>query len=473
MINFSIRLKLFIAIFLACSIAITAGLGFFRYQFKRTYLEFVREQELGHLKQLKTNLLNYYQRTGNWDQLRHDRLLWLRLQNQTARQLREEHRANGSAAVFNHARFLSSHDVRRRTVLLDTQRQFIQGHRSKKLSKPDIEHPIIAQAEPVAYLGLYKRRGFSHNSRDARFLRSQSNTILIIAAATLLGSLLVAWLLSQLLVKPVLRLRHGAAELADGNYSTRIPLNSRDELGQLSQDFNVLAERLQENEHSRRQWIMDIAHELRTPLAVLRGEIEAIQDGINQADPTTVHSLHQEVLHLQRLVDDLYALSMSDNGALSYQKVRLDFANLLQECVDQFTGLAHEQGLTVQLTQRPQQPLFIRGDPQRLQQLLQNLLNNSLRYTDSPGSIELSLASQDGQALLICRDTPPGVPDESLSKLFKRLYRVEQSRNRATGGAGIGLSICHNIVKAHQGKIQATHSPTGGLQITVWLPLDH
>lgn len=466
MIKFSIRTKLFIAILLACSVAVTAALGFFRFQFERTYLEFVRQQENQHLQQLKDTLLTYYATAGTWETLRSDRRHWFRLQR-PPRPAAEENDAPPPIAMSLPVA-QTIYDVRRRTVLLDENYLLIQG--LELPGKPDIEHTLTYQGKVIGYLGLYQRTGFSESSDDAKFLAQQNKTLLIIALSTLLGSMLVALLFSRQLVKPIQSLRNSTSELADGNYAVRIAEVSGDELGQLSHDFNQLAARLQQTEQARRQWILDIAHELRTPLSILRGEIEAIQDGINAADTQTIYSLHQETLHLQRLVEDLYALSMSDSGALSYHKTELDIIQVLRETITQFESRFRDQGLTLDTRHISHSAIPVQGDNQRLQQLFQNLLKNSLRYTDAPGTLSISTHMQKGRVEINFADSAPAVPEESLPRLFERLYRVDSSRNRATGGAGIGLSLCHNIMEAHGGTISAAHSDLGGLQITLRLP---
>jgi two-component system sensor histidine kinase BaeS len=465
MFSFSIRTKLFIAILLACSIAVTAALSFVHFQFRYTYLEFVRQQETEHLQQLKETLLGYYAKYNTWDYLKRDRRQWFVLQ----RPLRETSESNDMPPAPS-LNMLTQFDVRRRTVLMDANHQLVQGIQLK--SPPDLEYKLEVDQKIIGYLGLYQRTGFNESSEDAKFLEKQNNTLVIIALMTLLGSMLVAFLLARQLVRPIQRLRHSTSELADGNYATRITDVGQDELGQLSSDFNQLAQRLQQNEQARRQWIQDIAHELRTPLSILRGEIEAIQDGINEADEETIHSLHQEALHLQRLVEDLYTLSMSDSGALSYQKTELDLAAVLRESLNQFEHSFKEQNLELhEDSSLTAGSVYVQADQQRLQQLFNNLLKNSLRYTDAPGTLQVSLQQVSNFAEITFADTAPSVPDEALPHLFERLFRVDNSRNRLTGGAGIGLSICHNIVEAHGGSIQASHSPLGGLQITIKLPL--
>ncbi|HEY5973808.1 MAG TPA: ATP-binding protein, partial [Geobacteraceae bacterium] len=257
---------------------------------------------------------------------------------------------------------------------------------------------------------------------------------------------------------------------AAGDYSTRVPVVSTDELGQLAGDFNTLALTLAQNEQARRQWVADISHELRTPLAILRGEIEALQDGIRKPSPDSIRSLHGEVLRLGRLVDDLYQLSLSDLGALQYRRERLDLAVLVGDVVSahraEFT--ANNIGLSASLPADGTAQLL--GDPERLHQLFANLLANSLKYTAAGGELRIAMTCDGCTVSIDFQDSAPGVTDTDLERLFERLYRVEASRNRATGGAGLGLAICRNIVEAHQGTISARPSPLGGLWVRVELP---
>lgn len=220
----------------------------------------------------------------------------------------------------------------------------------------------------------------------------------------------------------------------------------------------------------RRDFMADISHELRTPLAVLRGELEAIQDGVRKFTPETVASLQAEVGTLTKLVDDLHQLSMSDEGALAYQKAPVDLIPLLEVAGGAFRERFASRGLKLQFSLPDSITVF--GDRDRLMQLFNNLLENSLRYTDSGGSLQISAGQRDKTVRLTFADSAPGVSDDQLQKLFERFYRTEGSRNRASGGSGLGLAICLNIVEAHNGRIIAAHSPFGGVSITVELPLE-
>lgn len=220
----------------------------------------------------------------------------------------------------------------------------------------------------------------------------------------------------------------------------------------------------------RRDLMADISHELRTPLAVLRGELEAIQDGIRKFTPDSIASLQAEVATLTKLVEDLHQLSMSDEGALTYQKSSVDIINLLEVAAGAFRERFASRGLSIGVSLPESATIF--GDRDRLMQLFNNLLENSLRYTDSGGGLQIS-ARQSGQMLILdFADSAPGVTDEQLERLVERFYRTEGSRNRASGGSGLGLAICLNIVAAHGGTLRAGHSPLGGVSIKVELPLE-
>jgi len=218
--------------------------------------------------------------------------------------------------------------------------------------------------------------------------------------------------------------------------------------------------------------IADISHELRTPIAILRGEIEAIIDGIRQADDKSMESLHQEVLQLNRLVDDLYELSLSDLGALNYRKTEVDVCEVIDSVIEHFEESFRQKHIQIKSNINKHKSILFNADPDRLHQLLSNLLKNSLSYTNPQGLLEIDIQESDSQFTINLKDSAPGVLTEDLPKLFDRLYRAESSRNRATGGAGLGMAIVKNIVEAHQGTVSALSSPLGGLWIKINFPLN-
>ncbi|MEQ1439821.1 ATP-binding protein [Fontimonas sp. SYSU GA230001] len=304
---------------------------------------------------------------------------------------------------------------------------------------------------------------------EAGFAQRQSRSLLRIGLLGLPVAALFAALSSALILRPIRQLSDGAAALSRREFATRIDTRRRDELGRLAADFNRLAEALQRYDDRQRQWLADIAHELRTPIAVLRGELEALVDGVRAPEPQRLRSLQQEVLRLAALVDDLHLLSVAESGALRLQREPVDPATLLREAQARFDARLRAAGFAVELDAGAGLPA-IAVDAQRIAQVLGNLLENVLRHAQPPGPLRLSVAvAADGVRYSIC-DAGPGVPADALPRLFDRLYRAESARSRADGGAGLGLAICRSIVEAHGGSIHAEVAPGGGLCIRFDLP---
>lgn len=353
-----------------------------------------------------------------------------------------------------------------RLCLLDADKEVV-GRCRPKVGDLQLK-AIEADGKLVGYLGILPKKKLS-STHDLRFSQQHHRFLLLLALAIVVFSALVAFPVSRLLVKPVKTLTEAMARLAAGNYQTRVEHGASDELGDLSRDFNSLARTLEANEMARRQWIADISHELRTPLSVLRGEIEALQDGVRKVNPARLDSLHGQIMNLHRLVDDLYELSMSDIGALNYHMGIVDIAALLKQCLESFCDELEDKKIVVH-TRGLEAGCEIRADAERMIQLFSNLLTNSLRYTDDNGKLNIRLERNLQQVVIEIEDSAPAVKATELPQLFDRLYRVENSRNRRTGGTGLGLAICKNIVEAHGGSISASLASPGGLRMRIELP---
>jgi two-component system sensor histidine kinase BaeS len=309
--------------------------------------------------------------------------------------------------------------------------------------------------------------------RDLPELELQSRQwgrLWVIALGMVAISAALAYPLSRRLVRPVRDLQEAARRLAAGDFATRVRVQGGDEIARLGRDINALATVLGQNEAARRRWVADISHELRTPIALLRAELEALQDGVRPLDRGAVDALHEDVLRLGRLVDDLHELSVTDLGALSYRMEETDLRAVLESDLDTFRPRFAAAQLSLRLQNRVPGSLIVQADADRLSQLFRNLLANSLQYTDPGGGLRVVLGRDGGRATIDFQDSAPGVPPESLPRLFERLYRVDDSRSRHTGGSGLGLAIARNVVEAHGGTIGALPSPAGGLWIHIELP---
>lgn len=317
----------------------------------------------------------------------------------------------------------------------------------------------------IGWLGIHEE---VFGDGSVTFIEAQTREFWLIALIMVLISAAAALISANHFQQAIRPLIKGTRALTEGEYTTRIPVQGKDELADLSRDFNRLASTLEQNEIARRKWVEDISHELKTPLTLISGEIEAVRDGIREVTPATLELLSQDVARLNHLVDDLKALWQSEPGAIQLERESCQLHQLLSQSVDKFRSQLVEQQISLNVQLPDTSP--IQADQHRMAQVFDNILSNSLRYTDKPGSLSVTLSSEADLYRLVFSDSGPGVPYTDLPRLFDRLYRVERSRNRALGGVGIGLAICRNIVQAHGGIISASQSEQGGLSLTIELP---
>ncbi|MFD0367834.1 sensor histidine kinase [Streptomyces sp. NPDC059071] len=288
-----------------------------------------------------------------------------------------------------------------------------------------------------------------------------------VAAAAVAGALL----LSRTVLRPVRALTAASRGLGEGDLARRVPAHGRDEIGELGRSFNRMADSLQASEERQRRLVGDIAHELRTPLANLRGYLEALRDGVLEADAELLDSLHEEVLLQQRIVDDLQDLALAEAGALVYHREDLDARDLAESCRTAHSALAAAAGVELAAAVPPV-PVRVHGDPGRLRQALSNLVANAVRHTAPGGTVRIEVAEGGGElARISVRDTGTGIAAADLPHLFDRFWRADTARGRATGGSGLGLSIARQIVADHHGAIEAESEVGVGTVFTVTLPV--
>ncbi|PPS69436.1 MULTISPECIES: ATP-binding protein [Streptomyces] len=288
-----------------------------------------------------------------------------------------------------------------------------------------------------------------------------------VAAGVALAAVLGALLLSRAVLRPVRAMTLAAGGLGEGDLGRRVPVSGRDEIAQLGRAFNRMAESIQAGEERQRRLTGDIAHELRTPLANLRGYLEALRDGIVEPTPELLDSLHEEALLQQRIVDDLQDLALAEAGALTYHRVRVDLRELLEAAGTAHRAQADAAGVALRL--EAPRPVDVIADADRLRQVVGNLVGNALRATAPGGTVTLALARHGDLAFLQVRDTGKGIPAEDLPHLFDRFWRADAARGRATGGSGLGLSIARQIVTDHQGTIAVQSTVGVGTTFTVTL----
>lgn len=297
------------------------------------------------------------------------------------------------------------------------------------------------------------------------------------ALAALIAAILASFFISRQVVTPMLHMMSLSQRIAEGEYQERLALpggqqaDQTDELGQLALRFNQMADKLEKTETIRRQLIGDVTHELRTPLTAVKGYLEGLMDGVLPADPETYEQIHSEIDRLQRLVNDLQELSRVEAGAFQLNLAPVPPERLIERIQSTLGRQFEDKNIQLVTDVEPGLPnLFV--DKDRIIQVLTNLVGNALQYTPNGGKVSISVRREKSEILFAVKDTGIGISTEQLTFIFNRFYRTDKSRNRASGGSGIGLTIAKALVQAHQGKIWAESNGEGkGSTFSFLIPL--
>jgi signal transduction histidine kinase len=326
---------------------------------------------------------------------------------------------------------------------------------------------VTVASRPVGNVVLTPLQGQVLTGEDQKLLHHLTTDHILAALAALLVGLLAALFIASRLSRPLRRLTDAAARIERGDLNARVQPAGAPETAAVGRAFNRLAETLEHEEQIRRAAAADVAHELRTPLTGIVSRIEAAQDGVLTDEPRNLQAIHDEALRLAQLVDDLGKLAEAEQPGLTLQKQPVDLSALITERTEVYREQLAAKNIA--LTERIG-PARAYGDPKRLAQIVDNLLSNALRYTPDGGNVAVELRLHDHEAIIEIADSGIGIPGEDLPYIFERFWRSEQSRSRHTGGAGIGLAIVRELVRAHDGRIDVESKPGEGSRFRVTLP---
>lgn len=425
----------------------------------RAYRELVRQQNRTIQNRVRTLLLDYHRRQHSWDNV--DQYLDENIEGRT---LLETHRIvlvdRTGQVLFDSAGFLTGRPLPARL------RQF------EVPIQPPPPGRNLPPPPPLGHLLVLP----SLDGASDTFARSVSRMLLIGSGVAGGVAIVVALLISRRVTRPLRLLTRAAQRLAAGERHEPLDLPAEAELAELSRAFNSMAADLARQEDLRRQFVADVAHELRTPLSVLRLQVEGLEDGVEQPSPELFASLREEVGLLTRLVEDLRLLSLADAGQISFTSEILDAYAVLERAATAAAPRARQQGIRLEVARPAVSPL-VRADPQRLLQIIGNLLENALRYTPRGGTVILRAVSvrENGtsavpQVLLEIADTGPGIAAADLPHIFDRFYRTDRARARETGGSGLGLAIVQRLVEAQDGQVSVDSLLGKGTTFRIRLP---
>lgn len=332
-------------------------------------------------------------------------------------------------------------------------------------------YPIYSNNLVVGYL-IPLRVPRSPDDTATDNLRRLNLNLFIGVLVTSLIALISGSLIAGNIIRPVRDLNEATRAIAAGDLEKQVNITSRDEIGDLADSFNQMTASLKRSRDLRRQMTADIAHELRNPLSIILGNAEALSEGVLPATPESLYVIYDEARHLSRLVDDLRTLSLSESGELLLQRSRISAQEILEHCASLYTLRAAEKGISIQV-QVDADLESVDVDAERIQQVLANLVENSLRYTPRGGTITLSACADSASARvnLAVEDTGEGIPPEDLPFIFERFYRSKHGARRLQEGSGLGLAISRALVELHGGRIFAASQPGRGARISISLPV--
>lgn len=330
------------------------------------------------------------------------------------------------------------------------------------------DYELVKDGETVGMVSISCFGPFFLNENDVNFLHSLNTILIIIALAASLASLFVCHIMADRISRPILKTVDATRQIAEGRYEIRLEEESRiREIKLLEGTINHLAGSLETLERMRKQLTADVAHELRTPISILQSYLEAMTEGIWEATSERLASCQEEVVRISKLVGDLEQLTRIEADNLKLEKSEVDLRLLIEKTVNAFEAELKDKGLTVTISgAKP----HLMADYDRLKQVVANLLSNSIKYSDCGKSIQFEIFDAGKSCGFVIMDMGTGIDSEELPFIFERFYRADKSRNRHTGGSGIGLAIVKSIVYAHGGEVTVQSEKNIGSAFTVTLP---
>jgi len=357
-------------------------------------------------------------------------------------------------------------------VLVDKNNTVIADQRGKlvgqQVKEEGLVKEIIYDGKVVGKVMILRDKPSQFKNIEQNFIESFRNSIILGSLLTIIIAVLLSLILSRHITKPLEQLMEGIQRVRSGDKTNRIKIETKDEFEKIGSAFNEMTEQLRKNEEARRNLVADVAHELRTPLSVLQGQLELIQDGVLPLNQENTAKLNDEVIRLSRLVNDLQQVSLAEAGKLPLKLSETNISELINDVIFNFQFLAEEKGIKIIYNAQVNREIKI--DRDRIKQVLINLIGNALKSTGENGKIVITAEERDDRLIVSVQDTGIGIAKEHLPYIFDRFYRTDTGRNREAGGSGLGLAITKGYVEAHNGTITVESELGKGTTFTVSLP---
>ncbi len=370
-------------------------------------------------------------------------------------------------------------DIAGEQIIIADGSGVVVGDSHQDLLGSTLKKDLLARGVPIMVMGeqvgtvlvMGTPIGFTGLTLEEEFLGSVRSYTIGAAVGTILVGALLGMYMGKRLTRPISSLVTASEHLSKRNLSYRVDIETDDEIGDLARSFNKMAENLEQNEKLRKNLLADVAHELRTPISIMRANLEAIQAGVIEADEEVILNLNDEILRMSRLVNDLQELSLAEAGELVLHKLPTDVGTWAKAIARSLQAEAAVKEIKLNTEIEENLPV-LNLDQNRMDQVIQNLLNNAIRYTPEGGQIFFSVSKKDSKVWIQVRDRGPGIKEDDLPHIFNRFYRGEKSRTRSEGGMGLGLAIAKGFVEAHRGIISAESELDKGTTFFIVLPIE-
>lgn len=454
-----LQTKLIIAFFVIVMLMGISQSVFLQSSIRSTFKNYLDQHTYNFMERMELILEQYYEETESWDDAQE--LFFSSDSNQ-----------QGHGMMMRGMMFMNMSMANEDLLLLDLQGTVIAdstgeriGSNGNHLAGKKVE--LMVNGEKKGTLLLYQHE-LQNLEKD--FLHSSNTAIFFSGIMSIIISALFSFFIVKKISEPLKVLMMGIKQITSGEKATRVNIKSSDEFYELGEAFNDMAQKIEKNEEIRRSLVADVAHELRTPLAILQGKLESIQEGVINPSEETILELSDEVYRLNRLVKDLQQLSLAESGNLPLNIHPVDIHPLIDRIYNQFQWLADEKQIVLKYKKAPIESV-LPIDSDRITQVIVNLVGNALRHTPREGVVEISTERHENLFFIHVADTGQGIPEDALPHIFDRFYKRDSSRTRNESGTGLGLSIAKGFVEAHGGIISVKSEMQKGTVFTITLPM--
>ncbi len=435
---------------------------YFQNKIENDFEMYVSQNEAERILYWRELLMEYYQSYGSWDQIQE--FLLMNRKNIIGKPRKGNIGDHSLVGMPSLVLVVADQDG---LVRGDTAQKWLA---QSSIKVPGIHEDLLVNGTKIGEFIFYKEKNVGLQTIEQQFIQSINTSILFGTLISVIIAVILGIIFSNRITKPLQRLTDGIRYLTQGNTSYRVVVETKDEFHQLADAFNEMSMKLKQNEEVRKNLVADVAHELRTPLSVLRGRLESIQEGAILPTQEVIVQLSDEVYRLSRLVNDLQQLSLAEAGKLPLNKENTNINQLTERVIDNFTWLAEEKQIDMSFHHNEDAVMaFIDAD--RITQAIINIIGNALRHTPEKGKVSIHLKSdKKGNNILIeIIDNGPGIAIEYVPFIFERFYRTDSSRSRDQGGTGLGLSIAKSFVEAHGGTISVESNLGAGTKFIIML----